>query len=135
MSKTSPPEKGTPARERNVVQLCASLSEYFSPRVIGEVNDVYVKVTKVIGDDVPWHIHDHEDEMFYIVKGSLQMEIKGRPAFTLAEGEYFIVPQGTEHRVHSESDCWMMLIEPKVTKHTGDVESTITKSIDHQRGD
>ena len=135
MSKTSPPGEGTAARERNVVQLCAELREYFSPRVIGEVNDVYVKVTKVIGDDVPWHIHDHEDEMFYIVKGSLEMQIKDRPAFTLAEGEYFIVPQGTEHRVESESDCWMMLIEPKVTKHTGDVESSITKSIDQQRGD
>ena len=120
------------ARERNLVKLFPTLQEYCSPKVIGEVNDVYVKITKVVGNDVPWHTHDREDEMFYMVKGSLQMELKGKPGFTLAEGEYFIVPQGIEHRVSSEQECWILLVEPKATKHTGEVESAITKTIDEQ---
>jgi len=120
--------------ERNLMKLFPKLQEYCSPRVIGEVNDVFVKVTKVIGDDVPWHTHDGEDEMFYMVQGSLQMEIRGEPSFTLAEGEYFIVPKGIEHRVSSEKECWILLIEPKVTKHTGDVEAKITRTIEEQMG-
>ncbi len=132
MSKTSHSKKGISARERNLVKLFPTLQEYYSPKVIGEVNDMYVKITKVVGNDVPWHTHDCEDEMFYMVKGSLQMELKGKQAFTLAEGEYFIVPQGIEHRISSGRECWILLVEPKTTKHTGDVESTITRSIDEQ---
>ena len=134
MSMTSQSKKEIPGSERNLVRLFSGLSGYFSPKVIGEVNDVYVKITRVLGDDVPWHTHDHEDEMFYMVKGSLQMQLKGQPEFTLAEGEYFIVPQGVEHRCYSEKECWILLIEPKVTKHTGDVESKITKSVNEQLG-
>lgn len=118
--------------DRNLRRLFPELQEYCSPRVIGAVNDVFVKITKVIGDDVPWHIHDHEDEMFYMVKGSLSMQIKDKPAFTLAEGEYFIVPHGIEHRVSAERECWILLIEPKATMHTGSVDSKITKSIEEQ---
>jgi len=135
MSKKFNSNKDPVTRERNLARLFPALREYCSPRVIGEVNDVYIKITKMIGDDVPWHRHDHEDEMFYMVKGSLQMQIRNRPAFTLAEGEYFIVPRGTEHRVCSEEECWILLVEPKVTKHTGDVVSKITKSIDEQIGE
>ena len=62
------------------------------------------------------------------------MALRGRPEFTLAEGEYFIVPRGTEHRVHCDAECWILLIEPKVTKHTGDVQAKITKSIADQIG-
>ena len=133
-SRTSQSGKSNPVGERNLVKLFPSLKEFCSPKVIGEVNDVYVKITKVVGNDVPWHTHDHEDEMFYMVKGSLQMELSGMPDFTLAEGEFFIVPQGIEHRVSCERECWILLIESKATKHTGDVESKITRSIDEQIG-
>ena len=125
-------KKGMSASERNLIKLFPALQEYCSPKVIGEVNDTYIKITKVIGNDVPWHTHDNEDEMFYMVKGSLQMELKDEPGFTLAEGEYFIVPKGIEHRVSSERECWILLIEPKVTKHTGNVSAKITKSIQEQ---
>jgi quercetin dioxygenase-like cupin family protein len=134
VSKASELRKGIAAGERNLVKLFPALEEYCSPKVIGEVNDVYVKITKVVGNDVPWHTHDHEDEMFYMVKGSLYMELRNRPGFTLAEGELFIVPQGIEHRVSCEEECWILLIEPKITKHTGNVESTITRSIGEQTG-
>ena len=119
-------------KEKSLSKLFSGINEYYSPRVIGEVNDVYVKITKVKGHDVPWHTHDNEDEMFYMVKGSMIMEIKNEGSFDLSEGEYFIVGKGTEHRVYSEEECWIMLIEPKATKHTGSVQSGITRSIDEQ---
>ncbi|MEW5924199.1 MAG: cupin domain-containing protein [Candidatus Zixiibacteriota bacterium] len=119
-------------QERKLERLFPQLKTYFSPKVIGEVNDVYVKVTKVKGDDVPWHTHDNEDELFYIVKGSLVMQIENQDDFTLGQGELYIVGKGVKHRVHSDQECWILLIEPKVTKHTGDVKSTITRSIEEQ---
>jgi quercetin dioxygenase-like cupin family protein len=118
--------------EKNLNKLFSEIEDYFSPRVIGEVNDVFVKVTKTRGDDVPWHTHDNEDEMFYIFKGSLVMQVRGEDDFRLSEGEFYIVKKGVEHRVYSEDECWIMLIEPKVTKHTGDVKSGITRSIEEQ---
>jgi quercetin dioxygenase-like cupin family protein len=60
------------------------------------------------------------------------MEIRNEESFNLNEGEYFIVNRGTEHRVYSEEECWIMLVEPKVTKHTGSVQSKITRSVDEQ---
>jgi quercetin dioxygenase-like cupin family protein len=129
-------EMKRPGSERqgpqNLHELCGRLQEFFSPRVVGEVNDVYVKVTKTKGQDVPWHAHDNEDEMFLIVKGSLVMDIEGRDSFPLREGEFFIVPKGVRHRVSSADECWMMLMEAKSTKHTGDVTAAITKSIEDQ---
>ena len=116
----------------SLLDLCGRLERYFSPKIVGEVNDVYVKVTKTKGEDVPWHAHDGEDELFLIVKGSLMMQIQDERSFPLHEGEFFIVPKGVRHRVSSEHDCWMMLIEAKSTKHTGDVKAEITKSLDEQ---
>ena len=117
---------------KKLERLFPELKTYFSPKVIGEVNDVFVKVTKTLGQDVPWHTHDNEDELFYIFKGSLVMEIENEDSFTLSEGELFIVPKGVLHRVYCDSECWILLIEPKITKHTGDVDSKITRSIEEQ---
>jgi mannose-6-phosphate isomerase-like protein (cupin superfamily) len=118
--------------ERNVPKLITQLRDYFSPRIIGEVDDVYVKITKTKGDDVPWHAHDHEDEMFFIMKGNLVMEVAGQEPLTLGEGDFYIVKKGTQHRVSSVDECTMMLVEGKSTKHTGNVQSKITKSIEEQ---
>jgi quercetin dioxygenase-like cupin family protein len=122
----------TKKTERNVPRLIAQLRDYFSPRIIGEVDDVYVKITKVRGDDVPWHAHDNEDEMFFITKGRLVMEVAGEEPFTLDEGDFYIVKKGTQHRVSSVEECSMILVEGKSAKHTGDVQSKITKSIEEQ---
>ena len=116
----------------NLQSLFFGLDKYFSPKIIGEVNDVFVKITKVKGQDIPWHTHDNEDELFYVIKGSLTMELRGNNSFTLDRGELFIVKRGIEHRVQSERECWLMLIENKTTKHTGDVQSDITKTINEQ---
>lgn len=119
-------------QSRNAGELAQKLQGYFSPKIIGEVNDVYIKVTKTKGEDTPWHTHDDEDEMFYILKGSLKMFLENEEPFELNEGEFFIVKGGVRHRVSSEQDCFMMLIENKSTKHVGNVESHIAKSIEDQ---
>ena len=104
-----------------------------SPKIIADVNDVYVKLAKIKGQDLPWHTHDDEDELFYVMKGRMRMEMRGGHSFDMTEGELLVVPKGVEHRVHAEEECWLMLIENKTTKHTGDVPSPITKSVDEQR--
>lgn len=124
--------KQTKATQGNINELFLQIKDYFSPKVIGEVNDVFIKLAKVKGDDVPWHSHDNEDEMFFVVKGTLSMEVKDKKSLLLKEGDYFIVKRGIQHRVQSEEECWIMLVENKSTKHTGNVQSHITKSIEEQ---
>jgi len=116
----------------NLKDCLNKLSDYFSPEVIGEVNDVYVKVAKIKGNKVPWHNHANEDELFYIVEGNLLMEIDGEDSFVMNSGDIYIVKRGVNHRVSSTEECQIMLIENKVTAHTGDVVSEITKPIDQQ---
>lgn len=110
-----------------------SVVEYFSPKIIGEVNDQYIKVVKIKGQKVPWHNHEIEDELFYIVEGSLLMEIENQQNFVLQKGDFYVVKKGINHRVSSEEECLIMLIESKTTEHTGKVKSHITKSIDEQK--
>lgn len=119
-------------QEKNTNVIFSKIKEYFSPKIIGEVNNVYIKLAIIKGNDVPWHMHDYEDEMFLVMDGSLVMEIEGKPSFTLSQGDYYIVQKGVSHRVYSEEECRLMLVEPKETKHTGDVESIITKGVDEQ---
>ena len=109
-----------------------ALTDYFSPRVIGEVNDVFVKVAKINGDEIPWHNHAGEDELFYILDGSLLFEIEGEEPFSMGTGDLFVVERGVNHRVSSTEDCSILLIENKSTAHLGDTESEIAKSVDEQ---
>lgn len=118
--------------EMNVKSKFADINEYFSPKVIGEVNDVFVKIAKIKGDDIPWHNHKEEDELFYIIEGSLLFEIENQESFTMKEGDLFIIKRGINHKVSAKEECKIMLIENKTTAHTGEVESTITKSIEEQ---
>ena len=110
----------------------ASLTAYFSPRVIGEVNDVYVKVAKIKGQDIPWHSHAGEDELFYVIDGSLLFEVEGEPPFTMEAGDLYIVRRGVSHRVSSTGECSILLVENKSTAHLGDTESEIAKTIEEQ---
>jgi quercetin dioxygenase-like cupin family protein len=109
------------------------LKNYFSPLIIGELNDDYIKIVKTKGQEVPWHNHDNEDELFYIVKGTLLLEVENEPTMIMKTGDLFIVKKGINHRVSSKDECLIMLIEPKTTRHTGNVKSVITKSINEQR--
>jgi len=117
----------------NLKDKLKDIQEYFSPKIIGEVNNVYVKLAKIKGEKVPWHNHKNEDELFFIIEGSLLMEIEGEKSFMLNEGDLFIVNKGVNHRVSSIEECQIMLIENKSTEHTGTIESEITKSIDEQQ--
>lgn len=119
-------------KHKNLAAQFDSVTDYFSPKVIGEVNEVYIKVAKIKGDKIPWHNHRDEDELFYIVSGELLFEVEGQPSFTMQTGDYFIVPRGVNHRVSAQEECHIMLIENKTTAHTGDVTSDITRSIEEQ---
>lgn len=119
--------------KKDIIQVFEQLNGYFSPKIIAEVNDVYIKIAKIKGDDLPWHTHLDEDEFFFVLQGSLTMELKGQIAFQLKQNEFYVVPKGIEHRVYSENESWIMLIEKKSTKHTGEVKSDLTKTIEEQR--
>lgn len=109
------------------------VDKYFSPRIIGEVNDQFIKAAKIKGQEIPWHNHESEDELFYIVEGSLLMEIENQENFVMQKGDFYVVKKGINHRVSSREECLIMLIESKTTEHTGKVKSQITKSIDEQK--
>ena len=111
-------------------QIAASLAELWSPRVIAEVDDAYVKVAKVQGS-LAWHSHEDEDELFLVLKGQLRIEMEDRTV-ELGEGEMFVVPKGVRHNPVAEQECHLMLIERKSTLHTGDVVTTKTRSVDEQ---
>jgi mannose-6-phosphate isomerase-like protein (cupin superfamily) len=116
----------------NLIEQLKDLKDYFSPKIITEVNDQYVKIAKIKGQEVPWHNHEDEDELFYIIEGTLLMEIENETIRTMKTGDIFVVPKGINHRVSSVDECSIMLIETKTTKHTGEVKSSITKSIQEQ---
>lgn len=111
-------------------QLASALTELWSPRVIAEVDDAYIKVAKVHGS-LAWHSHRNEDELFLILKGSLRIELEGGTV-ELNEGEMFVVPKGTQHNPVADEECHLMLIERKSTAHTGDVETEKTRSLADQ---
>ena len=117
----------------NVNDKIKELQSYFSPKIIAEVNNEYVKIAKIKGDKVPWHTHEKEDELFYILKGSLILEIEHQSSFTMQKGDLFVVPKGVKHKVTSDKGCTILLIESKTTLHTGKVISEITKSIKNQK--
>ncbi|MDG2432657.1 cupin domain-containing protein [Flavobacterium sp.] len=117
----------------NVTEALEKVTTYFSPKILGEVNDQYIKVAKIKGQDLPWHNHENEDELFYIVSGTLLMEIENEPAFDMNQGDLFVVKKGVNHRVSAVEECSIMLIESKTTEHTGKVKSAITKSIEDQK--
>jgi mannose-6-phosphate isomerase-like protein (cupin superfamily) len=111
-------------------QVAASLTEFWSPRIVAEVDDAYIKVAKVQGV-LAWHSHKDEDELFFVLKGRLRIEMEDR-SVELAEGEMFVVPKGVRHNPVAEQECHIMLIERKTTLHTGDVVIEKTRSLDEQ---
>ena len=106
----------------NAIDLADKLSqfdEYWSPRIVGEVNDSYVKLAKLSGEFV-WHSHEQEDELFLVVKGRLTIRFRDRDVH-LDEGQMVIVERGVEHQPIAESEAHVLIVEPKSTLNTGDV--------------
>jgi mannose-6-phosphate isomerase-like protein (cupin superfamily) len=115
-------------QEFNLEEKFAKINEYWSPKIVGELNGQYVKLVKAKGELV-WHHHDDEDELFHILKGTFIMDFRDRTTYTKA-GEILIVPRGIEHRPRTgDEEVWLMLFEPKATKHTGNliVEQTVVE--------
>lgn len=117
----------------NLDRSFALVTEHWSPRVIARVNDSYVKLVKAQGV-LTWHKHDHEDELFWIVRGRLRIEYEGGRAVDLGPGDLHVVPRGTLHNPVAAEECWMVLIEPVTTAHTGEVIMEKTKSVAEQLG-
>jgi mannose-6-phosphate isomerase-like protein (cupin superfamily) len=99
--------------------------DYWNPRIAGELNGQHIKLVKFQGEFV-WHKHDHEDEMFLVIKGSFIMELRDG-SIQINEGEFIIIPRGTEHRPMANEEVHVMLFEPASTLNTGNQENEMTR--------
>lgn len=108
----------------NVAQKFAQFSDKWSPKIVAEVQDCYVKFAKLQGEFI-WHKHDSEDEMFYVVQGRLLLKFRDQDVW-LEPGEFIVVPRGVEHLPVADEEVHLILIEPKVTLNTGDVQNERT---------
>jgi mannose-6-phosphate isomerase-like protein (cupin superfamily) len=109
----------------NLAQKLSAFNDYFNPRVAGELNGQQVKLVKFKGEFV-WHHHDHEDELFYVVKGSFDMQLRDQ-TITVNAGEFLIMPRRVEHRPVAKEEVEIMLFEPASTLNTGNVENELTR--------
>jgi mannose-6-phosphate isomerase-like protein (cupin superfamily) len=108
----------------NLAEQLARFSEHWSPRVVGELNGQHVRLVKLQGEFV-WHHHDHEDELFLVVRGRLAMHFRDR-VVEVGEGEFVIVPRGVEHKPAAEHETHVLLFEPAATLNTGNVRNERT---------
>lgn len=111
----------------NLAEKLARVNEYWSPKIVGELNGQQVKLVKFMGEFV-WHHHDEEDELFYVVKGRFRMEFRDR-SVDVAAGEFLIVPRRMEHRPVAEHEVEVMLFEPATTLNTGNVRNDRTVEV------
>jgi mannose-6-phosphate isomerase-like protein (cupin superfamily) len=108
----------------NLAQKFSLFQDYWRPKIVGEVNDSYVKLVKLKGEFV-WHQHEAEDELFLVVKGRLLIKLRDRDLW-LEEGEFAVIPKGVEHLPIAEDEVHVLLLEPKSTLNTGNVRSDRT---------
>jgi mannose-6-phosphate isomerase-like protein (cupin superfamily) len=108
----------------NLREKLSLFTDYWNPRIIGEVDECHVKAVKLKGEFV-WHHHEHEDELFRVVKGTLRMKFHGREAL-VREGEFVIVPRGVEHLPVADEEVHILLIEPRTTLNTGNITNERT---------
>ncbi|MDT8069681.1 MAG: cupin domain-containing protein [Terriglobia bacterium] len=118
-----------PIQVVNFAEKFSSFDEYWSPRIAGELNENYVKLAKLKGEFV-WHHHEHEDEMFLVVKGELRIRIRengGEREVTIGPGEYVVIPRGIEHLPIADDEVHLVMVEPKTTLNTGNVRNERTR--------
>ena len=112
----------------NLAQKLLLFTEHYSPKIVGEVNGSYVKLVKLQGDFM-WHHHDNEDELFFVINGALRMRVRENGAerdFMVNPGEFIIIPRGVEHLPSADEETHIMLLEPKTTLNTGNIDSERT---------
>ena len=108
----------------NLKEKFSLISEQWTPKIVGELNDSYVKLVKVEGEFV-WHHHEKEDELFFVVKGTLIIRLREKD-LEIHEGEFVIIPNGLEHLPVADDEVWIMLLEPKATSNTGNIKNNRT---------
>jgi len=114
----------------NIGEKLNQFSDYWNPRIVGELNNQQIKLAKLCGDFV-MHKHDHEDEMFLVVKGNLKMKLE-KENIEISEGEFIIIPKGTLHQPIAQNEVHVLLFEPSSNLNTGNIETTFTKkNLDH----
>jgi len=111
----------------NIHDKFGQINDFWNPRVAGELNGQMVKLVKFLGEFV-WHKHDHEDEMFYVVEGEFDMELRDKK-ITIRENEFIIIPRGIEHRPVAHREVSVILFEPATTLNTGDTRNEMTKDV------
>jgi mannose-6-phosphate isomerase-like protein (cupin superfamily) len=108
----------------NLANKFARFNEYWSPKIVGEVNDFYVKLVKFKGE-FTWHHHENEDELFLVVKGKFLIKLRDRDLW-LKEGEFVVIPRGVDHMPVAEEEVHVVLFEPRSTLNTGNVQNERT---------
>lgn len=114
-----------------LTEMFGRFDEAWSPKVVGEVNDAFVKLAKFRGDFV-WHHHDQEDELFLVVRGEMRMKLRDpeEREVVVGEGEFVIVPRGVEHLPGAVGDeTWVLMLEPKTTLNTGNLKNERTVEV------
>ena len=110
----------------NLLEKFEQVTDYWNPKIVGELNGQHVKLVKFQGP-FTWHHHEQEDELFYVVKGSFVMELRDQN-ISLSEGDFLVVPKGVEHRPNAAEEVWVMLFEPAGTLNTGNTQNEFTKN-------
>ena len=115
----------------NIMHKFSLFNEHWTPKIIGELNNQYVKICK-LKDEFVWHSHEHEDELFLVFKGTLLIDFRNNKTVKVKEGEMLIIPKGVEHRPHTNGEIvFNLLFEPKSTLHTGNkVDKMTIKKLD-----
>jgi mannose-6-phosphate isomerase-like protein (cupin superfamily) len=109
----------------NITEKLSQFADHWNPRIIGELNGQQIKAAKLKGEFF-FHHHEHEDELFLVIKGTLKMEFRDKTVF-INPGEFLIVPRGVEHKPVAEEEVELLLFEPASTLNTGNVENERTK--------
>ncbi|MFQ3343598.1 MAG: cupin domain-containing protein [Candidatus Poseidoniales archaeon] len=112
----------------NFKEKLSIFSDHWSPKVIAEMNDYQFKLVKIQGEFV-WHNHDHTDEVFIVLEGNMNIEFEDKNIH-LKEGEMYVVPKGIIHKPYAESECKIMIIEPRGVVNTGEIKGDLTASND-----
>jgi mannose-6-phosphate isomerase-like protein (cupin superfamily) len=110
----------------NILECFEKFEDTYSPMIIAELNGQYVLAVKAEGDKIPWHKHENEDELFYVLEGVLDIHEQGSHV-TVKPGEFYIVRKGIKHRIVPHGKVRLLLFQPAETKHTGDVKTELTK--------
>lgn len=111
----------------NIAEKLDLFSDYFNPRIVGELNGQHIKLVKFKGEFV-WHQHEAEDEMFLVIEGAFTMELRDKNVY-LEKGDFIIIPRGTEHRPVANEEVHVMLFEPASTLNTGNKQMELTRNI------